>query len=296
MNLKFESRKGCFGATRSMWTQYFDLTNRLSTNSDTVSRLLQELIVLPRSTPPHLPSPYLLASYSHNLPLPLPPSNPSSAWSSQSVSVTAQIDYKWEVDITINTYISNPVYYARGREIPVFMSLTINTLTSLAPSSSTAGLGLATPPTFAEAYEVLRGKLILSLEAVFATGNNASKGFHIDTPLHELPHPSEIGAEVIIQHVKDSVPLWNGETAENQSQREDSKDGNSGYNDEKSDRYGKYSKVSEGKEKWLQGEIVPNGNVMPDFVAPNLRLTVSLTRYQLLLWLIQPSSPFHVRY
>lgn len=53
-------------------------------------RLLQTLIVLPRSTPPKLPSPYLLAAYEHNLPLPLPFTAPG-AWSGKGVSLTARI-------------------------------------------------------------------------------------------------------------------------------------------------------------------------------------------------------------
>lgn len=130
---------------------------------------------------------------------------------------------------------------------------------------------------YAEVYETLRERIILSLEAVYAMGNNASNGFHIDTPLHELPHPSEIGAEVIVEHVKDSVPTWNAEATQHQSQNGDSKEEDGGYVNEKDEgqRSGKYRKVSQGKENWLQGEIVPNGNIMPDFVAPNLRLAVS---------------------
>lgn len=168
------------------------------------------------------------------------------------------------------------MYYARGRVIPILLSLTINKLGSIASSSSTAGLGSPPSSVYAEVYETLRERIIVSLEAVYAMGSNASNGFHIDTPLHDLPHPSEIGAEVIVEHVRDSVPPWSAEAPQHQSQNGDSKDEDRGYVDEKDEgqRNGKYRKISQGKENWLQGEIIPNGNIMPDFIAPNLRLAV----------------------
>lgn len=107
-------------------------------------------------------------------------------------------------------------------------------------------------------------------------GNNASSGYHIDTPLHALPHPSDIDAECIVEHVAASVPLWDSDLAYTAG----SGNGNGGAIDEKGNGYGNEKgqrrvRVSRGRENWLQGEIIANGNVMPDFVAPNLRLTVS---------------------
>lgn len=106
-------------------------------------------------------------------------------------------------------------------------------------------------------------------------GSNASAGFFIDRPMHIMPHPSEIGAEVIVEQVAPSSPLWDADLAYSATGVEDVKD----VKDEKGPAglsvFGTAGWPGLGVESWLQGEIISNGNIMPDFVAPSLRLTVS---------------------
>lgn len=249
----------------------FLLTHYLNTSR----RLTQQIIVLPRLTPPQLPSPYLLAAYQRNLPLPLPPSAPS-AWTGESVSLTARFD-AFEVSSTIKAYIPTPIYRARGSAIPIVLSLTINSVLRHTSSSSSSALVTPSSEIYHNIYQTLKDSISISLEALYAMGNNASSGYHIDTPLHTLPHPSDIDAECIVEHVAASVPLWDSDLAYTAG----SGNGDGSAIDEKGNGYGNEKgqrrvRVSRGRENWLQGEIIANANVMPDFVAPNLRLTVSI--------------------
>lgn len=94
--------------------------------------------------------------------------------------------------------------------------------------------------------------------------------------MDQLPHPAETGAEVIVEQIAQSVPLWDSDLAYTGSG--DLKDPDEKGGDEKDalnfagGRSGGGTAV--GVEAWLQGEIIPRGNIMPDFVVPNVRLTV----------------------
>lgn len=163
--------------------------------------------------------------------------------------------------------------------------MTVLSVTPIASSSSSSnGPGVILPSNvYTHVYNTLRSSLHVSLEALYPMGSNASTGYFIDRPMYIMPHPSEIGAEVIVEKVAPCSPLWDADLAYSATGVDDVKD----FKDEKGPSgfsvFGTAGWPGLGVESWLQGEIISNGNIMPDFVAPSIRLTVSYP-YQIFIY------------
>ncbi|KAF8317719.1 hypothetical protein DL93DRAFT_2165564 [Clavulina sp. PMI_390] len=239
--------------------------------------LAKPLIVLPRTFPPSLPSPYFQAAYERGLPLPLPSTNPD-LWLGDEVTLVVRID-NYEAEVLVKCFVPRPVYRARGTAIPIPVSLDVMSISLIASGSSNGGgLFALSEEQLANAYgtiyQSLRSAIKLSLEALYPIGRDASHSYSADKPLDELPHPMETGAEVIIEPVAHSVPLWDTGLAYTGGANGDKGDGAVEEKDEKALLAGAEGGHGPGMgvEAWLQGEIVSRANIMPDFISPNVRL------------------------
>lgn len=178
--------------------------------------------------------------------------------------------------------MTDPIYHARGTAVPVCLSINVTSISLVASGSSSKSLAFSpgdseSAKAYSTVYEALRSSIEISLEALYPIGHNASNRFIMGLPFDQLPHPTETGAEIIVEQVALSVPLWDTGLAYtgvgDRDRKEKSED--LSHADEKasvhSDAVGG---TSIGVEAWLQGEIIPRGNMMPDFISPNVRLTV----------------------